>query len=460
MGQVISPEILRGILIWVMLTILFGALTSWIWAIRRLILGEPILPERPLIERGKPAWGWGILLVLVAFMVVNIGGFAGYTLATRGRPSRKHAEVKFPPAREADKKVVPAEPKGNVGLAGKDRPADRPPAPDADRHPPDEDATPGNLSWAELMFVQAAINSVLIVLLPLLLRLVSGARLTDLGISLRAWQRQVAIGVVAILMLMPAVYTVQMICLRLPGVPDEQVRAHPLQKMVREDPTGSVAYLAVLSAVILAPILEELLFRGILQTWLIGAIGDLIQRLRRRSSAEPDASPADLEYWAEDEPGEATEVALDAPPPRPADPGIPPFAKEQTADRPFSAWAAGLGIVLTSLVFASLHAPQWPAPVPLFLLSVGLGVVSHRTGSLLSPICMHAVFNGVSTFAILLTLVQEPAGGGVNPAPPPVERVIPLEKAQPDPRSVDGKPQAWEKRNSRQFILDERRPGC
>ena len=55
--------------------------------------------------------------------------------------------------------------------------------------------------------------------------------------------------------------------------------------------------------------------------------------------------------------------------------------------RPRSPFWTGVAIVLTSLIFAALHAAQWPAPIPLFLLAVGLGVVYQRTGSLLAPIC-------------------------------------------------------------------------
>ena len=70
---------------------------------------------------------------------------------------------------------------------------------------------------------------------------------------------------------------------------------------------------------------------------------------------------------------------------------------------------AGLPIVLTSLAFASLHATQWPAPLAIFLLSMALGVLYHRTGSLLAVITMHATFNGFSTLLLLLTALSRRA---------------------------------------------------
>ena len=38
-------------------------------------------------------------------------------------------------------------------------------------------------------------------------------------------------------------------------------------------------------------------------------------------------------------------------------------------------------VVMTSALFAAVHLPQWPAPIAIFFLSVGLGLVYQRTGS-------------------------------------------------------------------------------
>lgn len=58
-------------------------------------------------------------------------------------------------------------------------------------------------------------------------------------------------------------------------------------------------------------------------------------------------------------------------------------------------------IALTALLFASIHpdASHWPA---LFVLALGLGYAYEKSGSLLRPIFMHAMFNGV-TIATVLT---------------------------------------------------------
>lgn len=439
MSPVTSRELLLGLLVWMGLTLVFGAITSWIWAIRRLSRGEPILPREPLIERRKPAWGWGILLVLVVVVVVNLGGFTAYTLATRGRPSRKHAELKAQPPRVVAKK-------NDAAAAGKGHASDPSSEPSTSESPAEGDGPPGNLSWLEIMFVQAAINSALIVLLPLLLRVASGARLADIGLSRRAWRRQVAIGVVGLAMVMPVVQLVNWASTYLPGLPRRDVRAHPLEKMLRDDPTGAIAYLAVLSAVVLAPISEELLFRGILQPWLIAALNDLALALSRRRRSKlvpvPEAPPADFEYWPVDEPEGSDRTVTTSSAPVPAGSGPAHADEKPTPYRPPVAGATATAIVLVSLLFGALHASQWPAPIPIFVLALGLGLVSYRTGSLLAPICMHAIFNGISTVGILLTL-QAPLEKSVRPVEPAAERVVPDPggKRQAGPPRVDLRPQ-------------------
>jgi membrane protease YdiL (CAAX protease family) len=57
-------------------------------------------------------------------------------------------------------------------------------------------------------------------------------------------------------------------------------------------------------------------------------------------------------------------------------------------------------ILLTSVLFAIIHLnpEHWPA---LFVLSIGLGYSYEKSGSLLRPILMHALFNGLTIAAAL-----------------------------------------------------------
>jgi hypothetical protein len=142
---------------------------------------------------------------------------------------------------------------------------------------------------------------------------------------------------------------------------------------------------------------------------------------RRRSSARPAIDHADPGYWQadnEDLPEEPRELTI-----------------------PQSRFPVGVAIVVTSLVFAGVHGPQWPAPIALFVLSLAIGAIYHRTGSLIAAICMHAVFNGFSTLWLFLVLLGgSPAENEKTVPQPVIERSGHVEKGQPLSRDVDAPP--------------------
>jgi membrane protease YdiL (CAAX protease family) len=70
--------------------------------------------------------------------------------------------------------------------------------------------------------------------------------------------------------------------------------------------------------------------------------------------------------------------------------------------------------LLTSIVFAAIHSTQWPAPIPIFVLSLALGVVYQRTGGLLAPVRPARHVHGISTLILFVALQS----GGAPAAPP------------------------------------------
>jgi membrane protease YdiL (CAAX protease family) len=60
-------------------------------------------------------------------------------------------------------------------------------------------------------------------------------------------------------------------------------------------------------------------------------------------------------------------------------------------------------MVLTSLLFAALHGHAASLPA-LFTLAMCLGLAYEKTGTLLVPLIMHAVFNAISVAAIMFLL--------------------------------------------------------
>jgi membrane protease YdiL (CAAX protease family) len=64
-------------------------------------------------------------------------------------------------------------------------------------------------------------------------------------------------------------------------------------------------------------------------------------------------------------------------------------------------WGMAIAMTVTSLLFAVIHFHLPSLPL-LLALAVGLTLAYEYTGSLLTPIAMHALFNLLNVVAILL----------------------------------------------------------
>ena len=245
------------------------------------------------------------------------------------------------------------------------------------------------------------------------------------------------------LFLLPVVYTVQFVCVNYLDMPadERELHKHPLEKMLQDHFSPGVAAMALLTAVVLAPVFEELLFRGFLQDWLVATFDRLAAAFRQDVEPEdaprdelfdpdldaepPQADPAsDLVFW------EAAEFEPEPESPSPpvpvasegeAHPLAPVPIRHERGDRPDL--AALRGGPRAAMARADPPVPARPGP-------------RHRpprTGSLLAPICMHAVFNGFSTLFLFFVVLHGPVGKKPE-ARPVLERPAPLEEAGTRPR--------------------------
>ena len=176
--------------------------------------------------------------------------------------------------------------------------------------------------------------------------------------------RELTIGMVAFAMWAPLIWSIQSVLTQFIEY------KHPTVEALQKNPTAIVVIQSWLSAVILAPIVEEIIFRVVIQGWL--------HRLRHA----PDVKAHQIIY------GNRPDELVD----------------KTKMDRP--AAFHPLSIVVTSFLFAGAHAQQGPAPYTLFFFSLGLGFVYQRTGSLLACIVMHMLLNFVAmvvfTFKVFL----------------------------------------------------------
>lgn len=112
---------------------------------------------------------------------------------------------------------------------------------------------------------------------------------------------------------------------------------HPIVDFLGGNRGLAAAALVVVSAVVIAPLTEEFFFRRVLQGWL----------------------------------------------------------ERHFADE------AGVAVALSAIAFASAHAGQGLAFLPLFPLALVLGRLVERTGSIVPGVLLHGMFNAVSVFLLL-----------------------------------------------------------
>ena len=390
-----SELLVFSILSILLMVALLGMLWAWVWALGRIWKGLPIVADDRAWPLKPAPWGSLTVLSLVfLYLGVNMTVSRIYAAATGRQPSRvaKAAENQGgarEPGKAIDqpKNAEKAPGPGEAAAAGQSKDVKSGP------HDPGSDASPEQ-SLAELMFQSAVSNGLLLVLVPAFVRLTSGAGLADLGLHRQEWPRQMGIGVRAAMLMTPPVCAIQFLTVQI-----WRSQAHPVEQMVLEKLTVGVAILAVLSTMVLAPWIEELLFRGVFQHWLGRLVEDrplpttTIQEKGRFGPLEQANESFFLNSKAA--PTEST----------PLDPGSEILASShQPAEQPSSP-SSSLPILLTSFFFAAMHLPQWPAPIAILLLSMALGTVYQRTGSLLAAITMHATFNGVNTLFLLLAAI-------------------------------------------------------
>ena len=143
----------------------------------------------------------------------------------------------------------------------------------------------------------------------------------------------------------------------------EEIQKHTILEKLSQPGTPFFSQvLMIVTAAAGAPVAEELLFRGILQNYLVG----FFSRARYRTGQ--GAAPEELEQAAP-----ATET-------------------------PYGRW---MGILSTAVMFAIFHS-HWQHMPALVVLAIFLGYVYERRGNLLIPIIVHSLFNALMLAATLL----------------------------------------------------------
>lgn len=64
-------------------------------------------------------------------------------------------------------------------------------------------------------------------------------------------------------------------------------------------------------------------------------------------------------------------------------------------------------IIASSALFAAFHTSVWPSPIPLLVLSIGISYLAVRTQSLVGPIVVHSLFNAVSAICLIIVAASK-----------------------------------------------------
>jgi membrane protease YdiL (CAAX protease family) len=229
----------------------------------------------------------------------------------------------------------------------------------------------------------------------------SDARAYQVGWTSRHIGRDVLLGVVSTVAITPLAQTVNLVVGELWRRYVTEPTPHALTKISESQPQLIDWILIFLSAVIIAAILEELLFRAILQSWATSRSygGDVMTGAAVVLSSglvwEPVRHAAGL--------GEAAIAACPL-----------FFALAMGLVYLVLRWgfrsAAVNGIFGTGLLFGVVHIAAWPTPVPLSLVGIGLGMLYYRTQRLLPSVVAHALFNTVSFVELLIQASRHAKG--------------------------------------------------
>jgi membrane protease YdiL (CAAX protease family) len=268
---------------------------------------------------------------------------------------------------------------------------------------------PRELTAWQQMCLTTLVNVAILAIIPASLAAVSRSTsaLRRLGIHREGLGRHVRRGAVVFLLLTPVVYRIQLSATQI-----WKPQKHPVEEMLVQNPTLAMALFTFVSTVILAPAAEELLFRGIVQNWLEGFFP---------GPAVPRSDPGAVhDGW-----GDSLDLVQETPGAAACAERGPPLGAPETEERPRSRGMKWMPVVLTAAFFAIVHFPQWPAPIAIFLLSLGLGSLYQSTGSLAASFTMHALFNAFSTLILFYVAFSGPPHDLKRPEPP-IKKMAPV----------------------------------
>jgi membrane protease YdiL (CAAX protease family) len=262
-------------------------------------------------------------------------------------------------------------------------------------------------SWDELdkarvnLWLTVILFPINLVTVFLLFRLGSGTRAYELGFTADGPRENLALASFTWLAVTPVVFGINYLAhwgyFELTGTKPE---SHPLQQLAEQSPSLMDAILIAVSALVIAPVWEELMFRGVVQYWLaqkdwgghLAMSLSAVIGLGTLFSGAPDFNDFTFKVIIAKLSPFLFVIAM-----------IPGYLfLDQVLRRWIPERKAFQAIYGAALLFGMVHSFAWPTPIPLFVLGLGLGFLAYRTQSLMGPIFVHFLFNAVACLSLVL----------------------------------------------------------
>jgi membrane protease YdiL (CAAX protease family) len=237
---------------------------------------------------------------------------------------------------------------------------------------------------ASAIYSQAAVSLAVICLSAVAILWRHRADRRELGWAVDRIGSDVRLGIVAFLALAPPVYVLQIVLVTW------FKSHHPLVEMLRKDPQPHLIVACIVSAVVVAPVAEEYLFRGLLQGWLerLATGRDHSRELFVGGRTEAvDIQPSEKSP-AENFESSNSYSALRVSPAQ----GIAEAMHDFDPATNVAYWP----MAVSAMIFALLHLSHGPDWIPLFFLAMGLGYLYRQTHRILPSIVVHFLLNACS----------------------------------------------------------------
>ena len=249
----------------------------------------------------------------------------------------------------------------------------------------------------------------LALLFPLIISNYTGLNKSDLGWKNTGLIPSIKQGFTWLIILVPIVYILQFFMVKIQLLlPGEHVTDHPLTQLADQKLLALEWVMLFFTAVVGAPLLEEQIFRGFIQPWIMAKKSGVLITISCAIFLSVFQFRADWYKafslaWGDRSMENDSQLQI--------------HITKALGPLLFSLLVSALIFIInrknkshaaigaTALLFGMIHAFAWPSPVGLTLLGVGLGIAFAKTGNIVTPIFIHMGFNFLAFGMLLIQTV-------------------------------------------------------